>query len=132
MTHVSKYKLKEKDFEKLYTKFQSVIAQLQKTDSKHFLGELLSESEKIMLTKRFSAIVMFKKGCSVYRVAQVLHMSPSTAERMKLKFEIGAYKHIVAILNSKKELNKDFWDTIEIILRAGLPPMGKHRWKSPR
>jgi hypothetical protein len=36
----------------------------------------------------------------------------------------------VNLLKLKKKEYEDFWNTLEVILRAGLPPRGKGRWKS--
>ncbi len=128
MTHVSKKKLKKKDLDLLATQFNRIVSKLGEKSSVQFFDEFLSEAERIMFIKRLGAIVMFKKGCSVYRVSKVLLISPSTAERMKLKYTIGAYRDIDHVLSTTSDYNR-FWDVIEKILGAGLPPRGKNRWK---
>jgi uncharacterized protein YerC len=129
MTHVSKQKLKKEDFAALYNQFSHIIALLDTKDSSGFLDELLTKAEKVMLTKRFSAIVTFREGCSVYRVSELLLMSPSTAEYIKLKYKVGKFRHIEKILEKEKAEARAFWRALESIFQAGLPPIGKGRWK---
>ena len=73
---------------------------------------------------------MFIEGNSSYRVWQLLKMSPSTAEVIRRDFETGRYDNIVMIFTKNKSDYRKFWETLDVILRAGMPPMGRGRWKS--
>lgn len=108
----------------------AIVAKLDKKLAQQFLGELLGAEEQIMLAKRLAAIVMFIEGNSSYRVWQLLHLSPSTADRLRLNYECGKYSHIESMLRSRKYEYEEFWRVLEIILQAGLPPRGRGRWKS--
>ena len=130
MTHISKHKLKQEYLDKLFIQLSKVTATLNKRNSSDFFDEFLGPEEKIMLAKRLAAIVMCIEGNSSYRISQLLHMSPSTTERIKLKYQIGKYTHIENILTKEKGNYEEFWRMLDIILRAGMPPMGRGRWKS--
>ncbi len=130
MTHVSKHKLKPSHLKKLYKQFSKTLGQVNQLETGMFLDELLGEEEKIMLAKRFAVIVMLMEKNSIYRIAQLLHMSPSTIERLKLKYITGEYEFIEKLFKHNKKEYKEFWETLEIILRAGMPPMGRGRWRS--
>lgn len=130
MTNISKYKIPEKELLKLFEQLNKTVAQLDAKNTDLFLSELLGHEERVMLAKRLCAVVMFAEGNSSYRVWQLLHMSPSTAEKIRLDCESGRYKNIVRCLKQKKERYEEFWRTLEIILQAGLPPRGRGRWKS--
>ncbi len=130
MPHISKQKLKPTHEKKLYMQLAKLIGKLDKDNVNLFLSELLGKEEKIMLAKRFAVIVMLIEKNSTYRIAQLLHMSPSTVERLKLKLNFGEYEYIEKLLKQNKKEYEDFWKTLEVILRAGMPPMGKGRWKS--
>jgi len=93
------------------------------------LGELLGEEEQIMLAKRFAAIAMLAEGNSLYRTGQLLDMSPSTVERLRNNMRDGAYDSLIARLKQNKQAYEDFWETLEVVLRAGMPPIGRGRWK---
>ena len=130
MTHVSKKDLDPKHFKRLYRQYVKTIAQFKKTEVSLIFDELLGEEEKIMLAKRFATIVMLFENNSTYRIAQLLHMSPSTVERLRNKMNAGEFEHIREQLTKHKEEYEAFWKTLETILRAGLPPRGRGRWKS--
>lgn len=130
MTRISKHKLQPAHVKKLYKELARTVSQLNASGANLFLNELLGEEEKIMVAKRFAAIVMLLENNSIYRTAQLLHMSPSTVERLKKNLLTGKYEHIQKILKKNKKEYEAFWETLEIILRAGMPPRGKGRWKS--
>ena len=130
MTNVSKKKLPKVEFDRLYLQLNVIIGSLNKNQSALFFTELLGPEEKVMLTKRLAAVVMFIEGNSSYRVWQLLKMSPSTAEVIRRDFETGRYDNIVMIFTKNKSDYRKFWETLDVILRAGMPPMGRGRWKS--
>ena len=130
MTHISKHKLSDRHLEKLFNQLGETFSKLDKNNSTMFLNEFFGKEEKIMFAKRLASIAMCIENNSPYRIGQLLKMSPSTIERIKLKYEIGKYKEIEKILTGNKKDYEQFWETLDVILRAGMPPMGRGRWKS--
>jgi uncharacterized protein YerC len=130
MTHISKNQLAPDHMEQLFLQLGSIMSLLSDKTAPDFLGDLLGDEEKIMLAKRLAAIAMFIEGNSSYRVWQLLKISPSTADKIRLNYEIGKYQNIELTLKSHKSTYRQFWKTLEIILQAGMPPMGRGRWKS--
>lgn len=130
MTNISKRQLQPRHLRQLYTQFAKTIVHLDVHTANGFFDELLGKEEKIMIAKRFTVIVMLLEGNSIYRIAQLLHMSPSTVEHLRNNYIGGKYETIEKILKKNKKAYKEFWETLEVLLRAGLPPRGKGRWKS--
>lgn len=130
MTNVSKNALTPQELSKLFKQFSKILGGLTPKNCDLFLGDLLGEEELIMLAKRLSAVVMFAEGNSSYRVWQLLKLSPSTAERIRLDFETGRYERLIKILRHNKNSYLEFWQILETILQAGMPPRGRGRWKS--
>ena len=129
MPHISSKKLKKDYLQKLYNEFSEALEKsAQKSWIKFFLKDFLTRTEKIMLAKRFAVIYLLSKNVPVTYIAESLCMSPATIFRMSLKYDIGKYSSILQAV--KKENNKDIWEILEKILRAGLPPRaGRGRWK---
>ena len=129
MVHISHKKLKIETFKQIQSRFAQSIA-LVRTGSQAvcFLEELLGEEEQLMLAKRIAVVYMFAEEISAYRIAQVLSMSTSTVNRMRAAYDNGEYETI-----KKQYLHKNnraqMWKDIEVLLRLGMPPMGKGRWK---
>lgn len=120
----------KEDLKKIYQQLHSIVGKLNKNSSSQFFNDLLGPEEQIMLTKRLAAVVMFIEGNSSYRVWQLLKISPSTAEHIRLDYEHGRYSNIEKILTKNKKGYEQFWRTLEVVLQAGMPPRGRGRWKS--
>ena len=126
MPHISKQQIESKVFNGLYHELESLIVKTKAENARLVLSGLLTPTEKIMLTKRLAAGIMYGRGCSQYQVWNTLKVSPSTAARMKLTYERGAYDSVLSTLNDSQV--KNIWPLIERISRGGLPPLGKGRW----
>ncbi len=129
MPHISKRRIKEKTFLRIQKQLAGALANAKSFgEANSFIKEFFTPTERIMLSKRLAAIFMLQTGASPYRVWKTLKLSPSTAERLHMRLETGAFVNICKILNHK-ENKKSFWDDLETLLQAGLPPRGKGRWK---
>jgi len=129
MARISKHLLPPDDLHKLFDQLSAITSRLTPTTADAFLNELLGPEEKIMLTKRLAAIVMYTKGYSSYRVWVTLKLSPATAATIQDRYQRGEYTHIQKILTVHKADYKKFWNVLEVILSGGLPPIvGPGRW----
>ncbi len=129
MPHISRRPMKPGMREKIFLRlFRSVRDAHTTTRSKYFLEDLLSPTEKLMLAKRLAMLLLVLEGASVYQIAETFTVSTSTARRMKLKIERNGCPYIVALYENRK-LRKEFQKDILTLLRMGLPPRGRGRWK---
>jgi|SRR3989344_4904636 len=128
MPHISPKKLKKEHLQKLYNEFSVALEKsAKKSWAKLFLNDLLTNTEKIMLTKRFAVIFLLSKQVPVSYIAESLHMSETTIFRMYNKYDIGKYSSVLKAISQE---NRDIWGILEKILKAGLPPrVGRGRWK---
>ena len=128
MTHVSKRKLKEEDFRKIYDQLISIFDTAgDDRRSDHLLKEFLTSAEKVMLAKRFAMLCMLEEGVSQHFISEVLKVSPSTISRIFLQYQNGKFRYIESILKKNK---RSIWDALETLITAGLPPrVGKGRWQ---
>jgi uncharacterized protein YerC len=128
MTNISKRKLASEHQQELAKQFTTFVRGNLATN---IFSEFFTEAEQVMLTKRLAAIAMLHNGYGVYRVAQSLHLSDATVMKYRAQYVSGRYSSLVKRLESKAFNQKRFWKAVEVILRAGLPPMaGPGRWKS--
>lgn len=130
MTNISKQKMPKEDLDKIYIQLHNITGKLNKNSSPLFFNDLLGPEEQIMLTKRLAAVVMYIEGNSSYRVWQLLKMSPSTAEHIRFDYQNGRYNNIEKIITKDTVEYEQFWRTLDVVLRAGMPPRGRGRWKS--
>lgn len=130
MTNISKNVLAQKDMDRLFDQLNVITSKLDKRLSRSFFDNLLGPEEKIMLVKRLAAVVMLIERNSSYRVWKSLKISPTTAEYIRKDYENGRYVDIEKIITKDKADYEKFWKTLEVVLRGGLPEMGKNRWKT--
>jgi len=129
MTNVSKKKLDAKVQDQLFKQF----AQLFTSEDEKYVGNLFdalfTDSEKIMFVKRIAVILLLAENYSSYRIAKTLKVSEATVYAAKKRFDAGTYDCIVSVTRKKSFDKEKFWMTFELLVRAGLPPQGKGRWK---
>ncbi len=129
MPHISKRKLIKEHFNKLVLEFiKSLERSFKKGETKPVFYEFFTYTERAMFAKRLAVIAMLSQKVSNYAISEVLRMSPSTIERMFLKYERGKYDGII-----KHALGqKDIWEIVNSILTVGgfMPPrVGGKRWR---
>ena len=128
MTHVSKRKIREEDFKKIYDHLISIFdtaGSSRKSDV--LLKEFMTHAEKIMFAKRFAILCMLEEGVSKHFIGDVLKVSPSTVNHMSLKYENGKFSYIKKVLLKNK---KTIWEVLETIITASLPQkFGRGRWQ---
>jgi len=126
MTHISKQILSTNVTKRLVRQF----AQFMQQSNVKFFDAFFTEAEQIMFMKRLAIVLMLHENFSKYRIAQVLQVSESTVARIGIAYQAGKYDTFLAQSRKTGFDSKKFWDTIEVVLRAGLPPMaGKGRWR---
>ena len=128
MGRVSEKKVKKEFFLKITDQlFDYIVVVRTKSESKQFLNQFLTPSEKIMFAKRLALVVMLKRGYSFTAIRETLKMSESTITKFWKLLRQNKFSFISEV-KLKKKKNKEFWAGLEKIIRAGLPPHGRGRW----
>ena len=124
MPHISKKFLQKDNFSKIQKQLYKVTNDLVRSgESKLFFDEILTKTEKIMLSKRLAMIIMLNEGESPYAIENMLKVSPSTVYRISLSYEKGKYS---GVLKEVKE-QSSFW----VEFHKLIPPrVGRNRFKN--
>lgn len=113
MPQVSK-KFLQKDIEKrMYQVFEKAIADLKKTEEiKDFIADILTPTERIMLSKRLAIAVLLAKGYDYRQIGDILKVSSTTVGSVIKQHLIGGdgYKVVVDKILQSEELQKLFID----------------------
>lgn len=125
MPHVSKKKLDKTMSKKLWNQLLQTFEDAGKRSATNtVVGELLTQTERVMFAKRLTIILLLDKGVPQHVITEKLHVSPSTVTRMSLNIEIGKYKEILKISGKQSIL-----DILEKLILMGMPPrVGRGRW----
>jgi uncharacterized protein YerC len=105
MTNVSKDKIDGKDFSIAYRELVSLLSSLNKGNAHIFIDSLCTESEKIMLVKRFAALLLFSHKYSPYLASVSIGISLSTAQRLYRQYESGDFNDLLHCLTKKQKNN---------------------------
>lgn len=93
------------------------------------LGELLTETEQIMLAKRLAIILMLFGETPQHRIAEALLVSPTTVSKIASEIEKGKYGALRRVSGHEKiDIEKLVW---QIMTASGLMPPrigGKKYW----
>ena len=122
MTNISRSKTKTAEFRQLHKELTRSMSQLDQKSAYYFFDELFTDTEKIMIIKRFSALVMYERGYSTYKVWNVLHISPTTAQKLYVEYENKKYQNLLKIFT--KSNMPAFLTFIDKLIKA----QGKDRW----
>lgn len=132
MPQVSKRRIKEKILIRIGDIFLDSILRLEdKKETAAFLSDLLSPTEKLMISKRLAIAVLLAKGYGPDSIKDILKVSDCTIISVKKTLVLageGYRKTIKQLL--KREKVKKFFLTIEEIWDF-LPPKGGD-WSSWR
>lgn len=107
-----------------------ILAQLKTQDEiGRFLEDLLTSTEKTMLTKRLAVALLLARGADYKMVMEILKISKGTVWAMKKFLEKSGdgYKMVIKKLIKKEEMEK-FWDNIDKIAKKLLGPQTKKDW----
>jgi len=126
MPHISSKKIEDKYFQKIYDQLISVFDSAgSKRKSGLFLKEILTDTEKIMFTKRLGIICMLSENVSKTYISEILLVSPSTINKISLKYEIGKYPYIRNILEKNA---RTMWQIFEQMVHDSVSKkIGKKR-----
>lgn len=121
MPQVSKYQLGKNTQTRLYKLFWETIAELRNPiNAEEFFNDLLTPTEKIMLSKRLAIAVMLIRGYDYESIRTQLNVSPGTIGSISLwlKYSRQGYRKTVEKLLKKEKfekLLKNIDSTIELI-----------------
>jgi len=135
MPHVSQRKLDPKVEENIKKLLIKLISDLKTQDNlEDFLGAFLSETERVMLAKRFLAIYLLEKENKIQEIADVLNLSEATVVKLNLKRQLDRENFLLAF----KKMDRVFLKgTVKDIARVVGREIATHiarggRFKLPR
>lgn len=129
MVRISYLKIREEDYEKIFSIFYKVLGETEDKDEfSKILFDLLTPAERIMLIKRIAIIYLLMKEIHYQTVCEVLKVSNTTVSKYKLLMERS--EGIVPVLKSMVKQEKVwlfFEDIFSQIFYPGRPGIN---WKA--
>jgi uncharacterized protein YerC len=138
MTQISKRKVKQEVLDEMTQIFLTSLSQVRNEDDAiHFIEDLLTPTERIMLAKRVAIAIMIKKGYEHETIRSILKVSRSTVSAVNGKMLLGGkgYNQILdKIIKSEKmeAVLTKIEDTVLKALSYGSGKGGAVVWKEIR
>ncbi len=131
MPRVSKIKV-DKDLERAITRqFWSFLGNINGTlVASDFFSDFLTESEEIMLSKRFATLVLLSRGKSPTEIQKSIHVTFSTIGSVHSWFKNAKpeTKKLLVKISTEKDWEAVFSKIEEILDK--IPPRRGSDWKS--
>ena len=87
MTPLSRWQLNKGEEEKIKNVFLDELVSITKTDEmRSMVKALMSETEYLMLAKRFVAFVLVEEGKTDVEIGKMLHVTRATANRFRMAY----------------------------------------------
>ena len=101
---------------------EALLGLKNKTEAYQFIYDLLTPTERIMLAKRLSIVLMLIKGYKREEIRDTLKVSTSTVSVVKiwLRLEGKGYRQILEKVLRKEKL-KSLWYKIDYYLKGPMP-----------
>lgn len=134
MTQVSKRVLQKKVEERIMDLFWTSLSMLsKKTEISLFLDDLLTPTEKVMLSKRLAIAFMLIKGYDYPSINERLKVSDQTIWNVKtsLVYKGKGYKTAISQIMSREKWEK-FWQNLDNLFSEIFPPRYGTNWKEAR
>ena len=128
MPHISRGKINPNKLQNLYLNFLEIMSKsTQGGKNSETFDEFLTQTEKVMLTKRFAIITLLTQKVPIIDIAEGLSVSPATVEKISLKLESGKFKTLEKYIGNKKD-KRDWASLEEFVLTTGglMPPITGH------
>jgi len=130
MARVSKIKI-DKDLEsEMFTQFWNSLTKINNsTKTSEFFSDLLSETEKLMLAKRFTTAVLISRGKTATEIHKSIHISYTTITSVSSWVKNAKNETGKLLTKISKEKNwEDLSDKIDELLDT-IPPRRHSDWK---
>lgn len=121
MAQVGKLELDPKTRNEVAEQMNSALFAIDRSHSRALFDELLTDVERLMLSKRLATILMLVDDQSYYRIQQSLGVSVSTSKRLHGLLVRGAFPSVEKLLRDRRK-HVELVQSIEKVVRGGLPP----------
>lgn len=103
MPQVSRIPLDHQTQHQVLDTLDLVLGKLKKDETRAFLFSLLSKTERVMVAKRFTAILLLKQGKKISDIAKTINMTESTIRKLGMQMQIKNQGFEVAFKMMKDE-----------------------------
>ena len=130
MAQVSRRKLNPKVWDQIYRIFLKAIKKTARgKETQLLINFLLTETEKIVLTKRLAIALLLEKGLDYDQIKSALKVSQGTIASVKIRLGVfPEYKKLINDILNREELEDELWELAEVLGRTFAFGKGGSFW----
>jgi len=128
MSQISRNPLKKKTEEKLLKIFFKTIDDLRGEEGvEKFFGDLLTPTEKVMLSKRLGIAVLLTKGATYGEISEALNVTSGTINKISDWLKLGGegFGKSVELIIRKEKSDRSWRDLMGIFMGETFPVKGR-------
>lgn len=132
MTQVSKYPISKDIYDRCWEIFTKTLIGIRDSkDVNEIVADLLTRTERIMLTKRLAIAYLLTQGYEYREINKVLHVSFQTVATVNnaLRYGSNGYKKAVSRILRDEQLKEILNKTAQVIITPATKGMGSGAWR---
>lgn len=132
MTQVSKYPISKDVYERCWEIFTKTLIGIRNSkDADEIVSDLLTPTERIMLTKRLAVAYLLTQGYEYREINKVLHVSFQTVANVNntLRYGSNGYRKAVGRILRDEKLKEILNKTVQALITPGTKGMGSGTWR---
>jgi TrpR-related protein YerC/YecD len=133
MTQVSKYPITKDIADRIFDLFLKTFMSLKtRTEADQYISDLLTPTEKVMLSKRLAIAFLLEKGYEYREIQQLLRVSSATVSSVNTTRTLGSegYKKLINKIIREEKITEFLEDTIVRVLSVPASMgKGKSVWR---
>ena len=138
MTQISKYPLTKEVKEELFTMFWNSISELRTASAASgFFSDLLTETEELMLAKRFAVALLLFQGKKPIDISRSMHVSFSTIRAVSSWIDRATPQTVRLLKRNEKQASwqtaldklEEIEDMIPPVRGSNWSEAGKEKWE---
>ena len=132
MTQVSRYPISKEVYDRCWEIFTKTLIGIRDSkDTNENIGDLLTPTERIMLTKRLAIAFLLTQGYEYREINKVLHVSFQTVASVNnaLKYGNNGYNKAVGRILKDEKLKEILNKTAQVLITPATKGMGSGTWR---
>ncbi len=132
MTQVSKYPISKDIYDRCWEIFTNTLISIRNSkDADEIITDLLTPTERIMLTKRLAIAYLLTQGYEYREINKILHVSFQTVAIVNnaLRYGNNGYKKAVGRILRDEKLKNILNKTAQALIAPATKGMGSGSWR---
>lgn len=132
MARISSIPLDDKTYRRILDSLDGALAKLKKEEVRFFLFSLLGKNERIMVAKRFCAVLLLKQGYKMSDIERVLKITRPTLIKLSLVMQVKnqgfdiVYKKI-----GNQQMKEEVREILNSLVKGSAEMLLKYKIKPP-